>query len=203
MPELTSLYVYSRVDSNTFTMGIGHWATNPMPESTLTLCQSRLYPSGTLDLASDMRMGLVRRWIIVRVCLPPWTQMGEEQQSLKGEGVGDPIRTTEKKAWHSVYSVGWCQLQQQRKRLVVFTYYKDHYYELEKMQRIHMMDHRLSERGKMLWALNFFTDLFANISTEEFFEMLIPFLTRKLSRILYCRILYCIYNCWLLLKGGL
>jgi hypothetical protein len=27
-----------RVDSNTFTMG------NPMPESTLSLCQSRLYP---------------------------------------------------------------------------------------------------------------------------------------------------------------
>jgi hypothetical protein len=30
--------VHSRVDSNTFTMG------NPMPKSTLTLCQSRLYP---------------------------------------------------------------------------------------------------------------------------------------------------------------
>jgi hypothetical protein len=40
-------YVHSRVDANTFTMG------NPMPESTLTLCQSRLYPhSGILDLAS-------------------------------------------------------------------------------------------------------------------------------------------------------
>jgi hypothetical protein len=39
MPELTitSPYVQSRVDSNTFTMG------NPMPESTITLCQSRLY----------------------------------------------------------------------------------------------------------------------------------------------------------------
>ncbi len=36
---ITSPYVHSRVDSNTFTMG------NPMPESTLTLCQSRLYPS--------------------------------------------------------------------------------------------------------------------------------------------------------------
>jgi hypothetical protein len=35
---LTSTYVHSRVDSNTFTMG------NPMPESALTLCQSRLYP---------------------------------------------------------------------------------------------------------------------------------------------------------------
>ncbi len=31
-------YVHSRVDSNTFTKG------NPMPELTLTLCQSRLYP---------------------------------------------------------------------------------------------------------------------------------------------------------------
>jgi hypothetical protein len=34
----TSPYVHSRVDFSTFTMG------NPMPESTLTLCQSRLYP---------------------------------------------------------------------------------------------------------------------------------------------------------------
>jgi hypothetical protein len=40
MPELTitSPYVHSRVDYNTFTTG------NPMPESTLTLCQSRPYP---------------------------------------------------------------------------------------------------------------------------------------------------------------
>jgi hypothetical protein len=42
MPELTrsitSPYVHSRVDSNTFTMG------NSMPESTLTLFHSRLYP---------------------------------------------------------------------------------------------------------------------------------------------------------------
>jgi hypothetical protein len=40
IPELTitSPYVHSRVDSITFTMG------NPMPESTLTLCQRRLYP---------------------------------------------------------------------------------------------------------------------------------------------------------------
>jgi hypothetical protein len=40
MPELTitSSNVRSIVDSNTFIMG------NPMPESTLTLCQSRLYP---------------------------------------------------------------------------------------------------------------------------------------------------------------
>ncbi len=37
MPDLTiiSPYVHSRVDSNTFTMG------NPMPVSTLSLCQSR------------------------------------------------------------------------------------------------------------------------------------------------------------------
>jgi hypothetical protein len=40
MPELTTAFSYYhfRVDSNTFTVG------NPMPESTLTLCQSRLYP---------------------------------------------------------------------------------------------------------------------------------------------------------------
>jgi hypothetical protein len=41
VPELTvtSAYVHSRVDSNTFTMG------KPVPESTLTLCKSRLFPS--------------------------------------------------------------------------------------------------------------------------------------------------------------
>jgi hypothetical protein len=40
MPELTitSTYVLSTDDSNTFTMG------NPMPESTLTLCQNQFYP---------------------------------------------------------------------------------------------------------------------------------------------------------------
>jgi hypothetical protein len=36
IPELTITSPY--VDPNAFTMG------NPMPESTLTLCQSRLYP---------------------------------------------------------------------------------------------------------------------------------------------------------------
>ncbi len=36
--DYNSPYVHSRVNSNTFTMG------NPMPESILTLCQSRLYP---------------------------------------------------------------------------------------------------------------------------------------------------------------
>ncbi len=56
MPELTmnSPYVHSWVDSNTFTMG------NPMTESTLTQCQSRLYPqSGTLDLDSGLRADLI------------------------------------------------------------------------------------------------------------------------------------------------
>ncbi len=38
------------------------------------------------------------------MCLPPWTQRGEDQHSLAGEGVGDPFRTTGKKAWHYVYS---------------------------------------------------------------------------------------------------
>jgi hypothetical protein len=52
MPELiiTSPYVHSRVASSSFTMG------NPMPESTLTLCQSQvdfISISGTLDLASE------------------------------------------------------------------------------------------------------------------------------------------------------
>ncbi len=37
------LIVHSRVDSNTFTMGI------PMPESTLTLSQSRSYPYARVD----------------------------------------------------------------------------------------------------------------------------------------------------------
>ncbi len=36
---------------------------------------------------------------------PPWTQKGEGQHFLAGERVGDPIRTTGKKAWHSVCSV--------------------------------------------------------------------------------------------------
>ncbi len=36
--NLTLPYVHSRVDSKTFIMD------NPMPESTSTLCQSRLYP---------------------------------------------------------------------------------------------------------------------------------------------------------------
>ncbi len=35
---ITSPYVHFKVDSNTFTMG------HPLPESTLTLCQSRLHP---------------------------------------------------------------------------------------------------------------------------------------------------------------
>jgi hypothetical protein len=50
----TSPYVHSRVDSNTFTMG------NPMPESTLTLCQSQLYPPVRefgMDLASVWNQG--------------------------------------------------------------------------------------------------------------------------------------------------
>ncbi len=47
---ITSPYVHSRVDSNTFTMG------NPMTESSLTLCQSRLYP-----LVRDFGFGL-RVW---------------------------------------------------------------------------------------------------------------------------------------------
>ncbi len=52
IPELTITwpYVYSRVDSNTFTM------VNPMPESTLTLCQSRLYLT-----VRDFRFG-IRSW---------------------------------------------------------------------------------------------------------------------------------------------
>ncbi len=53
MTELTlnSPNVHSRVDSNTFTMD------NPMPESTLKLCQSRLYPQfGTLDFVSVFRV---------------------------------------------------------------------------------------------------------------------------------------------------
>ncbi len=62
MPKLsiTSPYVHARVDSNTFTMG------NPMPESTLTLCQSRPY-SGTLDLAFGLALGLYPKWTGVTV----------------------------------------------------------------------------------------------------------------------------------------
>ncbi len=41
---ITSPYVQSRDNSNTFTTG------NPMPESTLTLCQSTLFPSQGLGI---------------------------------------------------------------------------------------------------------------------------------------------------------
>ncbi len=44
-----------------------------------------------------------------RVCLPSWTHRGEDQHSFVGEGVGNPIPTTGKKARHSVYSVGRLQ----------------------------------------------------------------------------------------------
>ncbi len=40
-----------------------------------------------------------------RVCFRPWSQMGEEQHSLVGGEMVDPVRTTEKKALQSVYSV--------------------------------------------------------------------------------------------------
>jgi hypothetical protein len=50
--DYTSTYVDARVDSNTFTMG------NLIPESTLTLCQSRLYPP-----ARDLGFGLSTLWI--------------------------------------------------------------------------------------------------------------------------------------------
>ncbi len=44
---------------------------------------------------------------ILNLCIP---RRGEEQHNLAGEGEGgtqyrDPIQTTGKKAWHSVYSV--------------------------------------------------------------------------------------------------
>jgi hypothetical protein len=48
--DLTSSYVHSKVDSNTFTMN------NPMPKSTSTLCQSRFYPP-----VRDFGFG-IRKW---------------------------------------------------------------------------------------------------------------------------------------------
>jgi hypothetical protein len=49
MPELTitSPYFHCKADYNTFSMG------NPMPESTLALCQSQIYPPARLDLVSE------------------------------------------------------------------------------------------------------------------------------------------------------
>jgi hypothetical protein len=38
-------------------------------------------------------------------CVSPLGSKGGEQHSLAVEGVGDPIRTTVQKAWHSVYSL--------------------------------------------------------------------------------------------------
>ncbi len=48
--NITSPYVHSRVDSHSFTMG------NPMPESTLTLCQSRL--NARVDFTPSFGFGL-------------------------------------------------------------------------------------------------------------------------------------------------
>ncbi len=64
MPELTITppHVNSRVDSNTFTMG------NPMPESTLTLCQSRLWIWPQVESvlkASDWRICRSKKWLII------------------------------------------------------------------------------------------------------------------------------------------
>jgi hypothetical protein len=65
MPELTititSHKVHPRVDSNTFIYHGQPYARvylNPMPESTLTLCQSQLYipQSGTLDLVQQAEL---------------------------------------------------------------------------------------------------------------------------------------------------
>jgi hypothetical protein len=67
IPEMTitSPFVHSRVDSNTFFMG------NPMPESTLTLyAKVDFIPqSGTLDMASDYDTSLLlfllsRYWFV-------------------------------------------------------------------------------------------------------------------------------------------
>jgi hypothetical protein len=38
-------------------------------------------------------------------CVPPWNQRGRGNSRLRVRGPGGPIRTTRKKAWHSVYSV--------------------------------------------------------------------------------------------------
>jgi hypothetical protein len=57
MPKLTitSPYVDSRVDSNTFTMG------SPMPESTFTLCQSRPF-TPVKDFGFGLWGGLTLIW---------------------------------------------------------------------------------------------------------------------------------------------
>ncbi len=74
MPELTitsrsSPYIHFSVDSNTCTMG------NPKPESTLTLCQSRLYPP-----VRDFGFGLCyRTWVVFEIILTVW-----EKTTLEG-----------------------------------------------------------------------------------------------------------------------
>ncbi len=53
-------------------------------------------------------LSLRRSWVphhpppLASVSSPSYTK-GEKQHSLAGEGVGDPVWTTGKKAWHSVY----------------------------------------------------------------------------------------------------
>jgi hypothetical protein len=88
--------MHSRVDSNTFTMG------NPMPESTLTLCQSRLYPpvGDFLDLAlvssrvpdpwhfgedpdPDARIHASDYWIRIRILLfCHWSSRGQQKTNF-------------------------------------------------------------------------------------------------------------------------
>jgi hypothetical protein len=66
---IASPYVHCRVDSTTFTMG------NPMPESTLSLCQSRPYPYARVDLIPMPESTLSPSqglWIWPLV-YPPWT----------------------------------------------------------------------------------------------------------------------------------
>jgi hypothetical protein len=69
--NLTLPYAHTRVDSNTFTMDnpMSESTLNPMPESTFTLCQSRLYPP-VRDFGFGLRIAVahIPNLILTREC---------------------------------------------------------------------------------------------------------------------------------------
>ncbi len=129
---------------------------------------------------------------------PPWTQMEEEQQSLEGEWVGDPIRTTGKKAWHSVYSATTAQRRGSLYLCSSCRFLKQRSLLWFGKNAAHTYDGpRIFRKRKNVVCVKFLHRLVCKDFYWGIFEILIPFLQRKLSDILYCRILCYWYNCWL------
>ncbi len=69
------------------------------------------------------------------VCLPPWTQTGGATLSCRW-GVGDPIRPTAYKAWHSVYSlVSVVELKEKPFTRAARVWYIIYFWNMNKKQR--------------------------------------------------------------------